>query len=283
MSLNRYDLPAGSAIRMQGEAVLLYISAAKYGTDWHSTPYTHGCTELFYVLSGRGQFQVQSEIFPVQEGDLVLVEPNTEHTETSLDTAPLEYIVVGIDGIALPRWEQPYRHLCSSRDSQDILTQLRCILRETGQQAPGYELVCQSYLNILLVLIARQIGFTDRGAAPKSTSRDSAAARRYIDLHYRENITLDTVAQAVHISKYHLSHVFRREYGISPIQYMLELRLQECRELLRTTDYPVSLISRMAGFSSPSYFSQRFAKAEGMTPAQYRKMHRKREQSDPEA
>ncbi len=278
MSLSRYDLPAGSAIRMRGEANLLYISAAKYESDWHSVLHTHSFTELFYVLGGKGQFQVQSAIFPVREGDLVLVEPNTEHTETSLDTSPLEYIVLGIDGITLPLSEQPYHLLNFPSGAHDLLTQLRGILRETGEQAPGYELVCQSYLNILLVQVARQIGIRTDGAVPLSGGRDSTAARRYIDMHYRENLTLDTVAEAVHISKYHLAHIFRREYGVSPIHYMLELRLQECRELLRTTDYPVALIARMTGFSSPSYFSQRFGKAEGMTPAQYRQQYSKREQ-----
>ncbi len=278
MSLSRYDLPVGSAIRMQGQARLLYISAAKYGPDWHSVPHTHGFTELFYVLGGKGQFQVQSEAFPVREGDMVLVEPNTEHTETSLDTSPLEYIVLGIDGITLPPGEQPFQLLSFPKGTRDPLTQLRGILRETGEQGPGYELVCQSYLNILLVQVARQIGIRTDAAASLPGSRDSAAARRYIDMHYRENLTLDTVAEAVHISKYHLAHVFRREYGVSPIHYMLELRLQECRELLRTTDFSVALIARMTGFSSPSYFSQRFGKAEGMTPAQYRQKFSKREQ-----
>ncbi len=283
MSLSRYDLPAGSAIRMHGEASLLYISTAKYGPDWHSILHAHGFTELFYVLGGKGQFQVRDSCFSVAEGDLVLVEPNTEHTETSVEETPLEYIVLGIDGILLPpdpSCELPYRLLRLRGGSPEILNQLRMILRETGQQAPGYELVCQSLLNVLLVQIARQIGFAADGTVPRTGSRDSTAARRYIDLHYRENLTLDTIAQAVHISKYHLAHIFSREYGVSPIHYMQQLRLQECRELLRTTDFSVAQIARMTGFSSPSYFSQRFGKAEGMTPAQYRHQYNKREHQD---
>ncbi len=284
MSLSRYDLPAGSAIRMHGEASLLYISTAKYGADWHSILHSHDFTELFYVLGGRGQFQVRDACFPMSEGDLVLVEPNAEHTETSVEESPLEYIVLGIDGIHLPSdpsCEQPCRLLHLPSGAPEILNQLRMILRETEQKAPGYELVCQSLLNILLVQVARRIGFAADVPAPRTSSRDGAAARRYIDIHYRENLTLDTIAQAVHISKYHLAHIFSREYGVSPIQYMLQLRLQECRELLRTSDYSVAHIARMTGFSSPSYFSQRFGKAEGMTPAQYRQ-YNKREYQDQE-
>ena len=57
---------------------------------------------------------------------------------------------------------------------------------------------------------------------------------------------------------------------MSPIHYMQSLRLQESRKLLSTTDYSLTQIARMTGFSSPSYFSQRFRAVEGINPGQYR-------------
>ncbi len=277
MSLSRFDMTAGNA--PEDAASLLYISSAKYDQDWHSILHSHGFTELFYVVGGRGQFQIRTTTFPVGEGDMVIVEPNVEHTETSLDASPLEYIVLGIDGFALPvasQEDQLWQKVSFQGSAPDIMRQLRGILRETEEKSPGYETVCQSLVNILLVQLSRRIGFATGVAAPRSASREGTAARRYIDNHFRENLTLDSLAQAVHISKYHLAHIFTREYGISPISYLQELRLQECRDLLRTTDYSVAQVARMTGFSSPSYFSQRFHKAEGMSPAQYRQKHQKK-------
>ena len=49
---------------------MLYISTSLYEKDWHSTPHAHHCTELFYVLRGRGSFQANEEIFDIKEDDL---------------------------------------------------------------------------------------------------------------------------------------------------------------------------------------------------------------------
>ncbi len=277
MSLNRFDMAASVPRQPLADATLLYISSSRYEADWHSILHSHGFTEIFYVVGGTGRFQVEDRSFPVAEGDLVIVEPGTEHTETSIPSAPLEYIALGVDGFSLPAQEDtpPWRHLSFRQNKGDILTPLRQILHEIQGEAPGYEQVCQGLLTVVLIRLARRVGFSAATARFQTASRESTAARRYIDNHYRENLTLDTLAEAVHISKFHLSHMFSREYGISPISYMLQLRLQECRELLRTTDYSVAQVARMTGFSSPSYFSQRFRAAEGMTPISYRQKYAK--------
>ena len=76
------------------------------------------------------------------------------------------------------------------------------------------------------------------------------------------------------MNKYHLSHTFQREYGISPISYLITRRIREGRHMLENTSYSLSQIAHSIGFSSPSYFSQSFRKAEGMSPAEYRKRAR---------
>ena len=77
---------------------LLYISKSRFG-DWNSTTHTHSCTELFYCLSGEGQFYLAGQLFPVKPDDMVIVNPQVEHTELSLNASPLEYIVLGVAGI----------------------------------------------------------------------------------------------------------------------------------------------------------------------------------------
>ena len=84
------------------EAKLLYVTSAKYENDWHSTLHTHYFTEFFYVLHGEGRFWVEDTTFPVRENDMVIINPNVPHTELSLADRPLEYIVLGIDGVFFP-------------------------------------------------------------------------------------------------------------------------------------------------------------------------------------
>ena len=66
MADERYDISITKEYLIRNKAKLLYISSATYSGDWLSTPHTHYCSELFYVLEGIGQFQVEDKIFPVK-------------------------------------------------------------------------------------------------------------------------------------------------------------------------------------------------------------------------
>ena len=79
------------------------------------------------------------------------------------------------------------------------------------------------------------------------------------------------LAEVAHVNKYYLVHTFSKEYGISPINYLISRRIAESKHLLSETDHSLSQISHMLGFSSPSYFSQSFRKLEGVSPMEYRR------------
>ncbi len=104
----------------------------------------------------------------------------------------------------------------------------------------------------------------------QATRRECAAVKWYIDAHFKEKITLDALAEIAGVNKYYLAHSFKEEYGVSPIQYQAERRIDESRYLIRGTDLPIGRIVQMLGFSSPSYFAQMFRRAEGVSPSEYR-------------
>ena len=112
-------------------------------------------------------------------------------------------------------------------------------------------------------------------AGPRTT-RECDLVRRYIDNHFKESLTLEQLAELAHLNKYYMAHTFRREFGVSPINYLISRRIEESRFLLRETDHTLSLISQMLGFSSLSYFSQCFRRVEGVSPTEYRKQNQQR-------
>lgn len=283
MSCNQYTLVPPKNRIVRSNAQMLYLSTAKYGGDWHSFPHTHSFAELFYVVGGVGQFRIENEIHPVSTGDLVIVNPFVEHTETSLDAQPLEYMVLGVKELELSVTEGQDGRFCivSFQDKQnEVLTYLRTMLREIENESPGYEIICQDLLDILVVQLMRQTDFSATlTPIHRKTSRACIKVRRYIDQHYKDDLTLESLAEIAHISKYHMVHTFSDEYGVSPMQYLAERRIEESRKLLKTTDYPLTQISNMLGFSSGSYFSQTFKKLEGIAPVEYRRLHRNTESS----
>ena len=278
MSNNKHELTQGNSLKKTVN--LLYVSSAKYGGDWHSTQHTHNCSELFYVIEGQGQFLIENQTYPVSVNDLVIVNPNVLHTEISYNSSPLEYIVLGVEGLELSTKSEGdnINHcIINFQNIKDtILLYLQNMMTEIETKNPGYNIICQDLMEILIVLLGRQTNFsTMLTPVNKKPNRLSIATKKYIDTHYQENITLDQLAEIAHVSKYHLAHAFADEYNISPINYLISKRISEAEHLLKTTTFSLSFISNTTGFSSSSYFTQMFRKHTGFTPSQFRNQYQK--------
>jgi AraC-like DNA-binding protein len=126
-------------------------------------------------------------------------------------------------------------------------------------------------MEILIIRLMRSTSLAVQ-AEPQviSGNRQCAAVRRYIDLHFKEALTLEQLADEAHMNKYYLSHAFKREYGISPINYMISRRIEESKYLLAETDLSLSQIAQLLGFSSLSYFSQVFRRTQSVSPMEFR-------------
>lgn len=273
MSRSHYSLDKDRAYTIRGTAKLLNVASSRYEGDWHSVPHTHDHTELFYIVGGRGQFLIQDRVFTVNASNLVIINPNVTHTEVSLNAQPLEYIVLGIEGLALAGGDTDNGqfNILDHYESVEISGCLRNILREMEQKNTGYEDVCQAYMEILVIRLMRSISLAVHSEPQHiSGNRQCAAVKRYIDLHFKEGLTLEQLSEEVHMNKFYLSHAFKREYGVSPINYMISRRIDESKYLLAETDLSLSQISQMLGFSSLSYFSQVFRRTQDQSPKEFR-------------
>lgn len=258
----------------QEQLKLRNVASAKYGGDWHSTPHAHNYTELFYIIGGDGQFQIDDERFPVRAHQLVIVNSNIIHTELSYEAHPLEYIVLGIEGleISIPGTNEGRYCIYTFPAANKVLNCMQNILREMQEREREHQMACQAYMDLLVVQLMRNTGTSMTQVSGNSpTNRQCATIRRYIDNHYKEQLTLDLLAAEANVNKYYLAHAYKQTYGISPINYMIARRIQEGKRLLAETDLSLSQISGILGFSSASYFSQSFRKAEGISPVEYRK------------
>lgn len=258
---------------LQEQLKLRNVASAKYGGDWHSIPHAHNYTELFYIIGGDGQFLIEDERFPVRTDQLVIVNPNIIHTELSYEARPLEYLVLGIEGleISIPGTNEGRYCIYSFSSSSTVLNCMKSILREMQDREPEHQTVCQAYMDILMVQLMRSTNVSMTHVfGNASSNRQCASARHYIEHHFKEKLTLDMLAAEVNVNKYYLAHAFKEEYGVSPINYLIACRIRDGKRLLSETDLSLSQISTILGFSSPSYFSQSFRKAEGISPMEYR-------------
>lgn len=274
MSHTNYTFSLTTESLPRQQMILRNVASAKYGGDWHSTPHAHSYTELFYIVGGDGQFQINGQRFPVQTHQLVVVNPNIIHTEVSYDARPLEYIVLGIEGLELTDPDSDEAQYCifSFPPHNGVLTCMQSILQEMQDRCPEYQTACLAHMDILMVQLIRSASVSVTQAPSRfPANRQCAAVRQYIEQHYKESITLDLLAEKASINKFYMAHAFKREYGVSPINYLISCRIREGKRLLSETDLSLSQIAAVLGFSSSSYFSQSFRSAEGMSPTEYRK------------
>jgi two-component system response regulator YesN len=163
----------------------------------------------------------------------------------------------------------------------EVILLLEKLLNKHGtsaEQALGSDLVTlvnkyqtsqPEHLERLLISLACKAA---EGIA-SSRQRDSqsliAAIQKYLENHYFEDISLDTIAHKFFISKIYFSQQFKKETGVTFIAYLTRIRMEEASQLLRTSRLKVQEVARIVGYSDPLYFGQVFKKYFGILPSEY--------------
>lgn len=281
MSNNRIDISKNDSFHFDSR--LLYITYSKYEDDWKSLMHFHPFAEIFYVVGGKGQFTVESDTFDVKRDDMIIVNPNVYHHEDSDGDDPLEYVVLGVEDLTfgLEDEENAFLYQSFEKNNDDVQYYITHLLMESENKKLGYETMCQKLYELFLLQIIRQMRL-DLSSNPiqKPIKREIRMICYYIDKNYSEDITLDSLAKYMKINKYYMAHEFKKNMGMSPINYLIERRIKECKSLLKTTSLSIAEISETVGFSSQSYFSQIFKRTTNMTPKQYRNKHMFENQED---
>lgn len=252
---------------------LIYIRQSKYSEeDWHSSIHSHYFTEILIVLSGKGNFVVENEKYPIKDRDIIIVNPYVQHTETSSGDYPLWYIVIGINNIKFAKKSLGDRqHFIFHDYMGELLPLLKLAIAEMNQEGWGYEAALKRLAETIVIKIYRDQQFTLVPVANKSVSKDSALIKDFIDLHFKEQLSLADIAEMIHLDKYYIIHTFKQNYQTTPMNYLMKKRIDMARELLESTDYQIAEIASITGFASQSYFNQAFKKELQLSPLKYRK------------
>jgi len=124
---------------------------------------------------------------------------------------------------------------------------------------------CSAALRLMTLIL--------KNLAHKTPKRSGAMQRavEYINDHITEEISIESICAVNYMSKYHFCRQFKRQMGLTVMEYILKTRIIMAKELLSEADLSIGEVSESCGFSSPSYFSRVFKADTGMTPTQYKK------------
>lgn len=254
---------------------VLYVTHSKYEKDWGSVMHSHAFSEFIYIENGSGEICTLEKSFPVSSGDFVILPPNLMHTEKSSPVDFLEYYVLGVSNLSFLTYNaaNPTGY-CPVFDLGNLNGRIHTILidlwHEVQNARSGYEMMVASLYLQFTVLLQRRMKASTDFTESSNMRREIAFVKNYIDRHYMENLSLDEISELANISKFHMVREFSRYMGISPMAYLTDRRINEAKILLSSTNVSILDIANDTGFSSPSYFTQRFKSATGKTPLQYR-------------
>lgn len=269
MSTARYEI---GSVEKGREPELRYITHSRYDNEWISVVHSHSIAEMLLILSGQGSIVIGSQKRDIASPDFIIIPPHLMHTELSSSSEPLEYLCLGVANIDLASSHEDLDPIVDLGNSRETVTSMiRGIWREMQRRQSCYELMSRSLFYSLMVTLIRN-HIIDAGQDEEMSMRSNIAdVKRYIDEHYAESFSLDDLASLAALSKYHLVRQFKASVGSSPMDYLLGKRITESKNLLAGTEFSVSDIGEAVGFSSGSYFSQRFRSVTGMTPMEFRK------------
>ena len=239
---SKTKLYAQPHIHTQTELIMLY--------EGETYAYTDGCGHL---LRGGDMFvafpgQVHHYKKCVGAYDLILLSPETcpEFLQYFNGYLPKQPVIRGAIG------------------NDTIMTAIRKLTEGRTDEFSAGEM--HGYMIILMSEVLRLTGLCENRGYENSIMRDIVI---YCNDNYTEDISLESVARALHVSRYHVSHVFSR-LGVGFCEYINTLRITKACELLKKSQLSVSQIAYDVGYGSIRTFNRAFLKITGKTPRQYR-------------
>ena len=263
---------------------LLYVSRQRMEASRHPRiMHAHeDYTEIVLITGGRSDYLIGNRQYAVKKGDLLVYNPGIVHDEVAGAGEEVETWCVAVGGLRMPGIPGnaliPEDRGCVFKaDSlfEPMHSLCGMMFQLLSGQVAGAAAHCQGLLRAYLTMALTVIEHQDSPLV-EHEEEDSVLGKRvmrYIDEHYREQLNLQEIADALHVSPYYMSHVFKKMSGYAPMSYLQKRRIGEAQTLLIHTDRSISEIAYSLGYDAQSHFNQQFSKHVGMPPGEFRRQY----------
>ncbi len=240
---------------------------------------THGTADwlLIYTMRGSGRYACGGEAMCTAPGDITLYPPSTPH-DYRIAQDCTQWEIQWAHFIAWPHWQEllawphqfhgmRYLHVKDSAIRKRIVSALSSMNAHAFGPLNDAELFAMNALEKVLLLCRTYHADSDQ------TRLDSriGKALAFLCANASRRVTLNEVAREAALSPSRLSHLFREQVGLTPMQYLEHQRIRQAKQLLELSAHNVTQIALATGFESQSYFTRRFTTHTGMSPRQYRR------------
>ncbi|AZN38969.1 helix-turn-helix domain-containing protein [Paenibacillus albus] len=237
-------------------------------------------TAYLILIAGKGEAQVavDGEYYSLAAGGAIVCLPNqlvsavVEGAEDS-ELCILRYDVKfdGGDSNADVSW--PFYGLVELSEHAKIVQSCESIVKLWGSGDGMQRFQSQSLFHEIVHRILLDYSLNNRAMRAPYTL---VQTKEHMELHYNQNITIDELAELAGVSRYHYMRSFKRAFGISAIDYLLELRISQSKRLMERTDIRLQAVAERVGYQDEYYFARKFKQIVGIPPATYMKSRKRR-------
>lgn len=245
---------------------------------------------LIYIRKGIGMYLLDSDLRPINQGDLILLPPKVSYSFSEVELGD-EYNT-NIDAVVL-RFDNAWLKdlLEVFKTMNKVVLKIREIDAPYAVEGPKWMKISNLLdeistagasrqaviiLDLLELISSRKDMVQILSVAPyDSFSLEERKDRieRYIETNLYDKVTLEAVAAYLGMNRTYFCMFFKKHYGKGFADYLNDLRVDKAASMLLQGDRQISEIARECGFNTSAYFTRAFRRSRGMTPGQYRKKH----------
>lgn len=249
---------------------LQYVDTHNY--FWDNCTRKDNICLIQYTLKGEGTIKIDNIFYTLKPNDAFLIDiPSNSQYYLPKHSSFWEFIYLEFSYECLPFMRKIYQNngpILKINISEKLIKQLFDIYTKALHNQ------IKTFFENTRIAYDLWINLTEY-ALNLSTAKMSKIdyVKRYIDQNYYKNeLTLDLIADNIGISKYYMCKEFHKKYGISPGKYLREIRISNACRLLTTNDnYTLQKIAQSVGYSNDNYFGKVFKAEKGISPAKYKK------------
>lgn len=234
-------------------------------------PHLHKELELIYVRKGSCRAIANRKTYALSDGDIFLTFPYQVHYY--LDATPGEYYVHAFPASALITMENTINsnelidnvfHIGSGSAEAAYFTQI--------ENANGPYAIAERFAYLILIM-SRLLPQCTLAPMVHTSSMTVRSILEYCSAHYTENLSLDTLAQQLHLNKYYISHSINSQINMRLSTFINSLRIDAACKMLLNTEKRIAEIAQTVGYETIRSFNRAFAETVGLTPREYREQH----------
>ncbi len=261
------------------ERISLFIPSVGFCQYAITPQHTHPAYS-FILFFSKNQGVVSPEIDVTPNHYLVTaISPDIPHEEKEGDTFT-RYIAILIDK---DFYEKIYVDYCGELPEKyvwkqfviehEIMTYIKKFMTEYEHKNSGYNNILTALSEIITHQIIRSLIKIDVKSDFITNKFEIEKVVEYLYQHYWEKITIATLSQIAKMSEAHFIRVFKKETGVSPMEFLIKVRIEKAKIFLRNTTENITEIALKCGFNSTAHFSSSFTKLMGINPSTYRKSY----------